>query len=128
MKIFALYIFISFIGIAVFGFSGLTSHESLFAKCVNATIPGGMPCAGNIHDFGMNVLHAQIFQSFSNAFSVLSLLGLVLLSLFSIGLNFTQKLSTSKITIGNTSAMISESRLKYSGWMELMQQHPARAN
>lgn len=71
MKLIRLIVLTSFIGIAVFGFVGLTDNQSLFSSCVRATIPGSLPCDGADHNTILSMAFAKQFQSFSSALLVL---------------------------------------------------------
>lgn len=123
MKILATYLLLSFVAIGVLGFVGLTSHDSLFSQCINATIPGGMPCSGTAHSFEMNMLHAQIFQSFTIA--ILAAVMLLMVTMMILALNNLQGPILS-YQLPFQSYKNSGSWHKYTHWLELNQQHPVR--
>lgn len=126
MKLFATYLLLSFIGISVFGFIGLTNHESLFSKCVTATIPGGLPCASNVHDAAMSILHAQIFQSFSVA--ILIALALLALMVYTLLHSVSLLLAESNFQpISYYEYKLHSSILKQNRWSIFRQQHPGHA-
>lgn len=125
MKIFTAYILLSFIGIAVLGFSGLINHESLFSQCVTATIPGGMPCHSS-EQAGMNVFHAKIFQSFSIA-TLAAFLGLLAAVYISLLLQTQARQKSTSYYCSLVGFENSSSAHKFTRWLELHQQHPGHA-
>jgi hypothetical protein len=124
MKYLALYILLSFIGIAVLGFTGMVSQNSLFSRCVEATIPGGLPCGGQ--DTSLNTVRAAIYQSFSAAVAaVLVLLAIAFVS-FSRVVTLQTRAQIFSI-ISKLEAKHYSSTIKYNRWSEFCQQHPSRA-
>jgi hypothetical protein len=123
MKYLATYVLISFIGIAVLGFTGLITHGSLFSRCVEATIPGGLPCDGQ--DVSLNIVQAAVFQGFSLGLLVLTMMFASILVFF--GRTATAQARARTISIlSKLEAKTYPSRIKYSRWSEFCQQHPAR--
>jgi hypothetical protein len=124
MKMLAVYILLSFVAIAVLGFTGLTAHDSLFSRCVEATIPGGLPCDGQ--DIYSSGFMAAIYQSFSTAFIVL----ILLLSAVLVAFSRTATAQTRAQIFSIASKLESKTHssiIKYNLWSELNQQHPARS-
>lgn len=124
MKYFVAYLLISFVAIGVLGFVGLTSHESLFSQCVNATIPGGMPCSDVPHNFQMNVLHANIFQSFT--FATLALAFMLFAAYQFLAILMKETLFYS-FEFSLNEVKTTTRWYKIHRWLKLNQQHPGHA-
>jgi hypothetical protein len=123
MKMLAAYILLSFLAIAVLGFAGLTAHDSLFSRCVEATIPGGLPCDGQ--DGSSAGIMAAIYQSFSTAFVVVVLaLAFALVAYCRLATAHTRAQISS--IVSKLESKTHSSIIKYNLWSELNQQHPAR--
>jgi hypothetical protein len=123
MKLLALYILLSFIGIAVLGFTGLITHDSLFSRCVAATLPGGLPCDGQ--DIAASGVMASIYQGFSLAFlSAIILLAFALVAFCRASTHQTRAQIAS--IVSKLESKTHSSIIKYNLWSELNQQHPAR--
>lgn len=123
LRLLALYILLSFIGIAVLGFTGMAAHDSLFSRCVEATIPGGLPCDGQ--DVTLNAIQATIYHSFTSAVVVIVLFFAAALVAFCRAATLETRAQIFSIASKLESKMHS-SAIKYNLWSELNQQHPAR--
>lgn len=120
---FAVYILISFMAIAVLGFTGLTAHDSLFSRCVEATIPGGLPCDGQ--DVSSSGFMAAVYQGFSTALVVMVVALAVALVAYCRAA--TAQTRAQIFSIASKLESKTHSRIiKYNLWSELNQQHPAR--
>jgi hypothetical protein len=124
MKLFALYILLSFLGIAVLGFTGLTSHDSLFSRCVEATIPGGLPCDGQ--DTSASGFMAAVYKGFSSAVVTFVLLSGLVLVVYS-RLATIQTRDQIFSIVSKLESKTHSNIIKYNLWSELNQQHPARS-
>jgi hypothetical protein len=114
---------VSFIGISVLGFAGMTAHDSLFSRCVEATIPGGLPCDGQ--DASLNIVKAAIYQSFSAALVALIVFMAVAFVAFCRAHTAETRAQVASAA-SKLQAKIHPSIIKYDLWSELHQQHPAR--
>ncbi|OGE81388.1 MAG: hypothetical protein A3H72_00775 [Candidatus Doudnabacteria bacterium RIFCSPLOWO2_02_FULL_48_8] len=121
MKLPVLILLAAFVSIAVFGFIGL-SHGSIFSTCAMAVMSGSPSCPVE-PTAESSLLHAQIFQSFSEG-TLLTLLLLVTIILACLALLTVLELPASKASYFATDFQLLSSKTHFKTkllrWFQLL--------
>jgi vacuolar-type H+-ATPase subunit I/STV1 len=118
-KVIGLYLIVSFIAIAIFGFAGLLDR-SIFSECAR-TLTNTMPC-----DPGHIISHAEVYQAFSEAALVLAMLLGFFMLCFGIAVTLV-KFINYKLPY-NLEHSFSSSQEKISKWFNILEHAEPRLN